>query len=90
MTRLISAAVLLVVLAAPAWAGFDEGLAAHDRGDYAYHMRGRGPAQLATDCLSPFGHGLPPCVLYSAFGGVGHRVRHSRSVIDFACMNRGR
>ncbi len=33
------AAVLLVVLAAPAWAGWDEGVAAYDRGDYATAYR---------------------------------------------------
>ncbi len=30
---------MLVVLAAPAWAGFDEGQAAHQRGDYATALR---------------------------------------------------
>ena len=38
MKRVIAFAVLLVVLAAPAWAGFDEGVAAHKRGDYATAM----------------------------------------------------
>ena len=33
MKRVISAAILLVALAAPAWAGFDEGVAAYERGD---------------------------------------------------------
>ena len=34
MIRIALAAVWLVSLAAPAWAGFDEGLAAHGRGEY--------------------------------------------------------
>ena len=33
MKRLAAFTVLLIVLAAPAWAGFDEGVAAYDRGD---------------------------------------------------------
>ena len=39
MKRVTAFAVLLVVLAAPAWAGFDEGLAAYDRGDYVTALR---------------------------------------------------
>ncbi len=39
MKRLAAFAVLLVVLAAPAWAGFAEGKAAHERGDYATALR---------------------------------------------------
>ncbi len=39
MKRVTAFAVLLVVLAAPAWAGFDEGLAAYNRGDYATALR---------------------------------------------------
>ncbi len=39
MKRITAFAVLLVVLAAPAWAGFDEGVAAYDRGDYATALR---------------------------------------------------
>ena len=35
MKRLILSGLLVVQLAAPAWAGFDEGLAAYKRGDYA-------------------------------------------------------
>ncbi len=31
----ILAALLLLTLAAPAWAGWNEGVAAHKRGDYA-------------------------------------------------------
>ena len=35
MKRVTAFVVLLVVLAAPAWAGFEEGPAAYNRGDYA-------------------------------------------------------
>ncbi len=35
MKRVTAFAVLLVVLAAPAWADFSDGVAAYDRGDYA-------------------------------------------------------
>ena len=34
MKRIAIAAVLLVTLVGPAWAGFEEGLAAYERGDY--------------------------------------------------------
>ncbi len=34
MKRIALAAVLLFVLVGPAWAGFDEGSAAYERGDY--------------------------------------------------------
>jgi len=39
MKRIISAAVLMFGLAAPAWAGYDEGLAAYKRGDYEAALR---------------------------------------------------
>ncbi len=39
MTRVTVFAVLLVVLAAPAWAGWDEGVAAYKRGDHATALR---------------------------------------------------
>ncbi len=39
MMRWAVSAVLLLMLAAPAWAGFDEGLAAVKRGDYATALR---------------------------------------------------
>ncbi len=39
MKRIAHAVVLLVSLTTPAWAGFDEGLAAYDRGDYATALR---------------------------------------------------
>ena len=39
MKRVTAFAVLLVVLAAPAWAGWDEGVAAYNRGDYVTAFR---------------------------------------------------
>ncbi len=39
MKRIIAIAVLMFDLAAPAWAGFDEGTAAYKRGDYATALR---------------------------------------------------
>ncbi len=39
MKRVTAFAVLLVVLAAPAWAGLDEGVAAYALGDYATALR---------------------------------------------------
>ncbi len=39
MKRVTAFAVLLVVLAAPAWAGWDEGVAAYKRADYATALR---------------------------------------------------
>ncbi len=39
MKRLLLTFALLIGLAAPAWAGFNEGLAAYERGDYATALR---------------------------------------------------
>ena len=39
MRRLILTVSLILVLAAPAWAGFLEGVAAYERGDYAMALR---------------------------------------------------
>ncbi len=39
MVRVTAFAVLLVVLAAPAWAGLNEGVAAYKRGDYETALR---------------------------------------------------
>ena len=39
MIRWAVSAVLLLMLAAPAWAGFDEGVAAVKRGDFATALR---------------------------------------------------
>ena len=43
MKRIISALVVLVGLAAPAWAGYDEGEAAYKRGDYDTALRELSP-----------------------------------------------
>ncbi len=37
--RVVAIAILLSLLATPAWAGFAEGLAAYKRGDYATALR---------------------------------------------------
>ncbi|MEE8265816.1 MAG: hypothetical protein V3R62_05670 [Acidiferrobacterales bacterium] len=39
MIRIIAIAVLMFGLAAPAWAGFDEGLEAYERLDYETALR---------------------------------------------------
>ena len=39
MRRIIAAVALSFMLASPVWAGFDEGLAAYNRGDYATALR---------------------------------------------------
>ncbi len=39
MKRLVLTFAILFGLAAPAWAGFAEGIAAHLRGDYATALR---------------------------------------------------
>ena len=39
MSRWLMAAAALLVLAAPAWAGLDEGFAAFERGDYETALR---------------------------------------------------
>ncbi len=39
MKRLVLTFAILLGLAAPAWAGFDEGVAAYKRGDYATALR---------------------------------------------------
>ncbi len=39
MKRLILTFAILIGLAGPAWAGFAEGLAAYERGDYATALR---------------------------------------------------
>ncbi len=56
MKRVTAFAVLLVVLAAPAWAGWDEGVAAYNRGDYATAFREMKP--LAEQGLAGAQHNL--------------------------------
>ncbi len=63
----ILAALLLVTLAAPAWAGWDEGVAAYDRGDYATALRefrvlaeqGDADAQFSLGDMYYSGYGVP-------------------------------
>ncbi len=67
MKRVTAFAVLLVLLAAPAWAGFDEGMAAYKRGDYATALRewrplaeqGNAEAQTHLGLMYHNGQGVP-------------------------------
>ncbi len=67
MKRVTAFAVLLVVLAAPAWAGWDEGIAAYKRGDYATAFREMRPlaeqglanAQFNLGLMYRKGQGVP-------------------------------
>ena len=67
MKRIAHAVALLVALTAPAWAGFDEGLAAYDRGDYATVLRewrplgeqGNAVAQFFLGFMYGDGQGVP-------------------------------
>ena len=54
MKRVTAFAVLLVVLAAPAWAGWDEGVAAYDRGDYATAFRELKPLAEQGDAVAQY------------------------------------
>ena len=66
MRRAIAIAVLMFGLAAPAWAGFDEGLAAYERRDYATALRefrpladqGDAKAQHHLGNMYLYGHGV--------------------------------
>ena len=58
MTRLIAAVVLLVALAAPAWAGFNEGMAAYERGDYATALREWRPLAEQGDANAQYNLGI--------------------------------
>ncbi len=55
--RVTAFAVLLVVLAAPAWAGFDEGVAAYNRGDYATALREFRPLAEQGDAVAQYNLG---------------------------------
>ncbi len=67
MKRIIVAAVLMFGLVAPAWAGFDEGMAAYNRGDYATALRewsslaeqGDANAQYNLGLMNYHGQGVP-------------------------------
>ncbi len=62
MKRVISAVVVLIGFAAPAWAGFDEDVAAYKRGDDATALRefrvlaeqgDAGPSTTSASCTTP-------------------------------------
>ena len=57
MTRIIAVAVLMFGLATPAWAGYDEGLAAYERGDYATALREYRKAAERGDYFSQYNLG---------------------------------
>jgi TPR repeat protein len=67
MKRTIASFFLCLLLATPAWAGFDEGVAAYHRGDYATALRewrplaeqGIGAAQGSLGSMYFMGHGVP-------------------------------
>ena len=67
MKRIALTVVLLVSLAAPAWAGFDEGFAAYERGDYETALReweplaeqGHAEAQFNIGLMYDKGQGMP-------------------------------
>ena len=58
MKHIISAVVVLIRLAAPAWAGFDEGTAAYNRGDYATALREWRPLAEQGDANAQYNLGL--------------------------------
>ncbi len=62
MKRVTAFAVLLVVLAAPAWAGWDEGVAAYDRGDYAAALREWRPFAEQGNASAQFNLGVTACL----------------------------
>ena len=66
MKRVTAFAVLLVVLAAPAWADWDEGVAAYDRGDYATALREWRPLAMQGNAAAQYNLGL----MYSKGRGV--------------------
>ncbi len=67
MKRTLATAFLCLLLATPAWAGIDEGLAAHKRGDYATALRefrslaelGDAVAQYSLGLMYYHGRGVP-------------------------------
>ncbi|MBU6482236.1 MAG: sel1 repeat family protein [Nitrospirae bacterium] len=66
-TRILLTLVLAVVCVAPVWAGFEEGIAAYERGDYATTLKewrplaeqGDPTAQHHLGWLYAIGHGVP-------------------------------
>ena len=67
MKRVVLTVAILLGLAAPAWAGFDEGVAAYERGDYATALRefrpfanqGYAAAQFNLGIMYDEGQGVP-------------------------------
>jgi hypothetical protein len=68
MKRIAHAVALLVSLTAPAWTGFDEGLAAYDRGDYATALREWRPLGEQGNAVAQFFLGF----IYDNGQGVRH------------------
>ena len=82
MKRIISAVVVSIGLAAPAWAGFDEGVAAYERGDYATALREFRPLADQGDAAAQYNLGI----MYSEGRGVqqgdAEAVRWFRKAAD--------
>ncbi|MEX0815303.1 MAG: peptidoglycan-binding protein, partial [Dongiaceae bacterium] len=66
MNRLVLALAIWFALTAPAWAGFEEGLAAYERGDYATAVREWLPLAQQGDAAAQFNLG----VMYDTGKGV--------------------
>ena len=58
MKRTLATAFLCLMLATPAWAGFDEGLAAAKRGDYATALREWRPLAKQGDADAQYNLGV--------------------------------
>ncbi|MEE8535420.1 MAG: sel1 repeat family protein, partial [Kiloniellales bacterium] len=66
MKRIALAVVLVVSLATPAWAGYEEGLAAYGRGDFPAALREFEDLALQGDAAAQFYLGI----MYDRGGGV--------------------
>ncbi len=66
MKRLVLTIAILIGLAAPAWAGFAEGFAAYERGDYATALREFRPLAEQGDAVAQYNLGI----MYSKGQGV--------------------
>src|SRR5262249_35703935 len=83
-------AVLVWVVATPCWAGFDEGKAAYDRGDYATALReslplaqqGDAPSQFLLGALYLRGEGVPKDYAETNFIGLLLLPRFRASLPD--------
>ena len=58
MKRLVLTIAILIGLAAPAWAGFAEGVAAYESGDYATALRELRPFAEQGDAVAQYNLGL--------------------------------